>query len=248
VNELLELTKIENDDWIFIDWLDEGKINTDPALLVQQAEILESAVKQNLITLIFDRNLSLKEKEINWLSKFNNVVLLEPALNYRQNFVYLPFGVNIPKDFDLFEKGHRDDLYYSSEFNDETKKFYEDFTGNNPEITLSENLEKSKYTVLVPSAFEASIGYLPDIQVYLKHDVIPLLHYRSKYFVLMFRELTLYNQNDLKNLINIYPAIDWALMKSLYDRIDKFFPEMKIQNVVKKIKNIVEEKRKCMKI
>ncbi|MFA5025457.1 MAG: hypothetical protein WC503_03060 [Candidatus Shapirobacteria bacterium] len=238
----LDFSKIVEDDWIFIDWLDTNTPVSGPEVFVEQAEVLEKAIRAKLITLVFDRNLSLKEKEIKWLSKFDNVVLLEPALNYRKNFVYLPYWLHIHKDLKLFD-AKEFDLYYSKNFNDETKLFYEKFFGEYPEFTMSEDLQKCKYVVLVNSNFQNNIGYLPDLQLYFKNNIIPLLHHENKFFHSAFKELVVNNIKDVKDLIGIYEIIDWALLKSLQDRIGSIFPEMRVDNVIRKIKSIVEEKR-----
>ena len=239
----LDFSKIVEDDWIFVDWLDaNNSLVSDPQVFVEQAEVLEKAVRAKLITVVFDRNLSLKEKEIKWLSKFDNVVLLEPALNYRKNFVYLPYWLYLPKDLKLFD-AKKEDLFYSSSFNDETKLFYENFFGEYPEFTLCEDLQNCKYVILVNSTLQNNIGYLPDLQPYFKNNVIPLLHSDNKFFHSMFKELVINNNKDIKDLVGIYEIVDWALMKSLQDRINSIFPEMRVDNVIRKIKSIVEEKR-----
>lgn len=242
-NDVIDFSRITDDDWIFIDWLDADKYKaSNPDVFVEQADVLEKAVRAKLITLVFDRNLSLKEKETRWLSKFNNVVLMEPALNYRKNFLYLPYWLYIPKDFPLFE--HKEyDLYFSEEFSDKAKVFYDNFSKEYSEFTISKDLQNCKYVVLVNTDLQNSIGYLPDLQPYLKNNVIPLLHHENKFFHSLFKELVVYNNSDIKDLIGIYELTDWALMKSLHDRIDLIFPEMKINKVVKKIKALVEEKR-----
>lgn len=73
---------------LFIDWVPKIPVYEDAWMA--QASLLQKYIKTGIPIVIFDRGLSLTEKEVEWIKKFN-VYLFEPALNSgRHNFGYLP--------------------------------------------------------------------------------------------------------------------------------------------------------------
>ena len=77
-----------NANGLFIDWVPKVPVHEDA--WIKQASLLQAHIKSGIPIVIFDRKMSLTEKEVNWCKKFN-VYLFEPFLNSgRSGFQYLP--------------------------------------------------------------------------------------------------------------------------------------------------------------
>ena len=123
--------EVEDVDGLFIDWVSKTPVNEDAWM--KQASLLQKFIKEGIPIVIYDRFLSLKKKEVDWVKKFG-VHLFEPALNSgRDGFVYLPEWINNceivleeedeeDRKYDLVYSYHNIE-YHLSEF----EKWYKDF-------------------------------------------------------------------------------------------------------------------------
>lgn len=252
---------------IFIDFIDP-KSGT-PEQLQLQTEAISTFVEY-VPLIVFDRMLSLTEKEVAFLKKYDTV-LLEPALNFRKDFEYLPNYIEI-RTFEeipyLREKSREIDFVFPHFFSDrysEFKKFYfeirklvdyksEIVCYDTPDSTHSSDFEKfkiksnqntklnqCKFTILVGSEFEYNSGYLYSINEMLKANVIPLLPRGHKYFNCLFEDTIIENAKDVKFFLESWETMYLGLILNVYERVINIYPEMLLENVNKKIKQIVEE-------
>lgn len=113
---------IKDFDGLFIDWV--SKMSDNEVAWMKQASLLQTYIKSDIPIVIFDRAMSLTEKEVNWCRKFN-VCLFEPYLNSgRKYFTYLPEWVDdteiLIKDTDarIF-----DVVYYTNNIERQLKGF-----------------------------------------------------------------------------------------------------------------------------
>lgn len=247
---------------IFIDWVPQSNKK-----FVHQAQIIEDYVRNKIPTVIFDRFLSMTYKEYIWLKRFN-VFFFEPALNNRIGFTYIPQWTVPIKDFwdsvyrenddrsiDLFYEGNLDNKIKSFEkyykdyaslypdkivgYKGEFKKTYEDYN-----IKSFENIHLSdvKYTILLGSPTEYRIGYLPDnFFTYMQHGILPLLPAEHRFFHGMFKNIVVESEKDVSFIIDsMSNGVRYVLIESIYENINKYYSEFKINHVIDKTKHYLK--------
>lgn len=251
-----------NCDVFFIDFspTKSDKTPEKAAKLVRQVDTLEDAVKKKKMVLLFDRYLSLTTKEYDWLKKFNTR-FLEPALNNRTNFTYLPFWY-VPKTLDEIMISDSDRPYvlgYKGNVSDRIKSFesyYVSFAKIYPNYKVAYdksiervkeeeyknyNIERKKfdyidckYTIILGTHREYTIGYLDNFTFKaLNSNCVPLIPLDHRYFGNIGWKY--WTAEDLKYLHNQYEKAHVGLLLEVYDSLDRFYPEMKIQNVAESI-------------
>lgn len=201
------------------------------------AELFEKTILNKIPTIVFDRDLSLSNKQIRWLLNFKNVILCEPAINCRSYFEYLPFWIDQPKNLPLIDFSHKTiDLY---EMNNNSSLFYSNFLGKFPNYITGDNLNTSKLVLLYPTEKEAKIGYLPDISKILQAYCLPVIYKTHRYYHAAFPIIK--TELDLQYHLELYNTANWACISTIYMGIDHYFPEMNVDNVSKKIMNLFKE-------
>jgi len=245
-------------DWIPSEWPGKEK------QLIDQTKLVEKYIKKNKKVIIFDRYLGITVNEFKWFTK-RNVVLFEPALNYRSGFTYMPFPVkikNINDDFITKEK-RKYDLIYKGNLTDKTKWFenyYIEFKKKYPEKIVSydaiidrecgqkyktfdviENKISyidAKSTIIIGSKQEYNIGYLNQGFVEaLALDCLPLIPAEHRYYNGM---ITVNNINEAELYTSLYDELDIGLLIDCHDRIKKYYPEMMIEYAVDMIKFFIK--------
>lgn len=167
----------------------------DVAFIEWQGKTTFNFIKNNLSKkkklIVFDRNLSMDINDANWLSK-QNVILTEPALNFRRkHFFYLPFWIKY-KSYDeisMNEKVREYDLVFKDDIHSKMTSFnkyyleyaklysntvYVDSKSNIPQDVMTRlnnsgvvskdviSFEDSKFTIIIGSPLDYDIGYLND--------------------------------------------------------------------------------------
>jgi len=213
-------------DNVFIDW-------HIPKQDIEQITLLENAIKNKSNVVLFDRYLSLKQHEVEWLLRYKNVYLFEPCLITRRHFQYMPFWYKRSDIlFDVVDD--KSDIGIVLDINRGNIL-------NNYNIPICTSYEDINMTVLLCSKKEYDIGYLPDMSYMLYNRCVPLLPGAHKYYWKLFQGLVINNQKDLEWCITILRLYD-ALIYGIYDNMEKYFPEMMVDNVASQIAQILNER------
>lgn len=241
------LSPIESADVIFMDL--QSKISM---------KYFESNVKNKKRFIIFDRNLSINVNDANVLRK-QNVILTEPALNFRRKyFHYVPFWIKIKDigELELNRSKRPYDLIYKGNIQEKTQSFNEYYmayakaypktvytdTYNNHGIIKQEKLEycDSKVTIVIGTPLDYEIGYL-DYSFFTALDCncIPLVPMEHKYFSLLSPYKIDDKLFDINYIIEHYENSYIGYILDIYRTIDKYYPEMKVENVVKQVMDLL---------
>lgn len=235
---------------LFVDWVPKIK----KYAYARQAEVILHYVKKGIKTFVFDRYLSLEEKEYNWLRKYN-VFFFEPVLRGRVGFDYLPQWIKIPeKTYKKNSENRNIDLAYYGRIENRFssfEKYYAKFSDMYPNLNVvytdgsiskakkkeyeSKNLnfqkeinfDDTKRIILIGSKKDYENGYLDNIFFdALNFGCLPLLPQEHKYFHLLFKDLVIDNDYTQRYLIN--KNVDYisdVLIDDLYNRIQLHYKE-----------------------
>ncbi|GEM_PF-2384210 len=251
-------------DAFFIDFhpTKSDKTPQKAAKLVAQAFVLEESVKKKKPVLLFDRYLGLTKKEYNWLNS-TKIRFLEPALNYRSGFYYLPFWYKQKKlnDIQLNNNERQYCLGYKGNIIERIKSFekyyvyYAKLYPNN-KVVYNKEVDKIKkeeyknfgiekkdfdysevqYTFIIGTNLEYKIGYLDSfIFKALESNCIPIIPPEHRYFGLI------QSYFDLHIINNMYDQIYIGMLCDLYENLEKYYPEMEIKNVAGEIINHIKD-------
>ncbi len=214
-------------DNVFIDWYPlQPEVVDEKA--ISQLNILESAIKNKCKVAVFDRYLSLKPHEVEWLLRYDNVTLFEPCLLTRKGFSYLPFWyknktiTDVDKDWRAF--GIVRDPYRNNVSHDE--------------LAEVESYADVRFTVLFGTRTEYNCGYLPDMTDILDNLCVPLLPIQHKYYSSLFWGLTIKStkNDEIDFYLNMVKLND-VMVYGIYKTMEDLFPEMLVENVANKIKS-----------
>ncbi len=251
-------------DAFFIDFhpTKSDKTPQKAAKLVTQALVLEDAVKKKKPVLIFDRYLGLTLKEYNWLNS-SRTKFFEPALIYRSGFRYLPFWYK-PKSLNDIEINDLERPYYlayKGNVTERMKSFEQYYTYYakiypNKKVVYNKSIDKIKeeeyknfgierkdfeyseaqYTFIIGTQMEYKIGYLDSfIFKALECNCIPVIPSEHRYFS------SIQTYSDLQIINGMYNHVYIGLIADVYRNIDRYYPEMKIENVAGEIVNHLKE-------
>lgn len=252
-------------DALYIEWI--KKSNSKSYSL--QATIVYRYIKKKIPIVIFDRYLLMTRKEFEWLRKFNNVFLFEPALHNRYGFRYLPRPINVLKYEDLGKnKKYEWDLGYIGNLANKTysfKKYYKSFAENNigskicySTILNNDTVEKYRYSnlkrvdnvdwydircaVAIDTYKNYAIGYLNEwIFEAMKKGCLVLLPIEHKYFGNMFNRLVVSNIEDIGILtINLEANINQIIIEEIFENIKNLYPEFTMNYTVEVIKECIK--------
>ena len=139
-----------NVDGLFIDWVPKTPAYEDAWM--KQASLLQGNIKTGMPIVIFDRGISLTEKEVKWCRKFNTY-LFEPALNSgRTGFDNLPEWTRA-LEINLDDEYREYDLVYSSPnveyYLKEFERWFKEFSRLFPDKKVAQT--ETKYTELADS-------------------------------------------------------------------------------------------------
>lgn len=214
-------TNIEQlSECVFIDWWPPNNVHN-----VEQVTALEEAIKRKCNIVVFDRYCSLKQHEVDWVLRYNNVHLFEPRLLTRNGFRYLPFWYKY-EDIKIDKSLH----HGAGIVKDPNRKGV--LYGDLYEVNSYEDLN---FTVLYGSNDEYYTGYLPDMSSILNNLCVPLLPWQHKYYGSLFQGLTVKKLDDIEFYLNMIKLND-AIIFGIYETMAHLFPEMLVENVAKEIK------------
>lgn len=253
--EIYEISDFIKLDGLIIDW-----VSKDNNYFVTQAAMVEHYARESIPIVIYDRFMSVTPKEFNWLKKFN-VSFLEPALNNRLEFEYLPEWSTLRIDnmvdglFDLgyvgklnrrvklFEKYYREvatlwpntTVKYEAEDTIDDKK--EDEWKSDGIFKDLDHIYNFRFTILIDSPHNIEIGCLPhNLMEMMKYGIVPLCPVEQKYFQGMFGNLTVRNSSDVEYLIKSFKNLREVLIDDVYQNITNVYPEFTIEYACDKIK------------
>ncbi len=244
----------------FIDWISTSDKSRTADLLIQ-TNIIENSIKKNTPTVIFDGTMSISNVEYEWLIKQKNIKLCEPSLLHRNNISYLPNWIKIKtiKDIGITYGERNINLGYIGRLKNRTKtfeKYYTNIDLNVHCMTIDDALyekanfsgtgvEKSKftfadveYTILIGSDEEYKRGVLDKkiIQA-LENNCIPIIPEEHRFY----QGLRWISSNDWQYILKKnYHFVHVGLLLDTYEKIDKYYPEMRIENCAETIKTLLK--------
>jgi len=228
---------------VFIDWVDTPNRRKPIKEYAFQAAVVSHYSKKNTPMVIFDRYMSITDKEEKWLKKFNTH-LLEPALDYRTGFEYMPYWLDVEhceqrlmeshveRDIDVGFKGSR----ASSSF----EKYYIEFMRKYPDRVVfykdDFDWERTKMTVAVDSDTNYSIGHLNYHTVNaLAHGCLVIIPEEHKYCGSLFNRNVIDRIEWIDYLIDLSEDAREGAVLDVYNNIRTTFPEFDISNVAERI-------------
>lgn len=265
-NEIDSIVKSKGKEYtsVFMSWIStkKGTDQKKASALLKQTEILEKYVKK-LPIVIFDRYRSMTTEEYNWLRKFK-VTFFEPAIHPRDGFKYLPNWTKIKtiEDIELNDTKRSVNLGYIGSLADKTKSFDKYYV----KPKLSHDIKVSYYSKNVPDKdylslgiascpltfndieFTVVIGNVNDYatghldQYYfeaLNNNCIPLLPMENRYYSSLPYTINTETWYDMYSYM--YDGIYIGMIKDIYDRIKKYYPEMNIKFTADVIKKYLYE-------
>jgi hypothetical protein len=257
-------TPLKECEFVFIDYIptSSGNKPSKAAKLLRQTSLLEECVKNKKPFILFDRYLGLKDSEYKLLSKTQRVIFLEPALNFRTNFSYLPFWYEpkILMDIEISRASDRPYLLgYKGRVNERIKAFesyYLTFAKDyyakykiaydKPLGIKSKELEYTNFSIeCVQDLSYSQCQYTIIIGTELEYHVGYLDSY---YFEALRRNCVPLLTNEhryfkalggniwdgwsLDYLYNRYDVAHVGMIHDIYKSLDSHYPEMRIDSVI----------------
>jgi hypothetical protein len=241
-----------NPDAMFFDWIpNEAKFKSRN--LEKQNGLVEKCYVKKIPMVVFDRYLGITIEEYRMFRKAGSA-LLEPALDFRPDFTYLPFSIRIQdkqklpinpegenRKYSLISKNVTDEKIPSFEKYVLPHHKTHGYTFYSGEINKTKekeyfdfsllNIRDLKYSdaktaMILGSTRDYKIGYL-DQSFFdaLKANCIPLLPSENRY----------YNFYNIKNSFEIpfyyktYSNTHFGFIFELYERIKENYPEMTVE-------------------
>lgn len=257
-----------NVDGLFIDWV--SKVSDNEVAWMRQASLLQTYIKSGMPIVIFDREMSLTEKEVNWCKKFN-VYLFEPYLNSGRNgFAYLPEWANeskilfnykkkydvvhlsyiVEREIKEFEKWIRD---YARIFPDKKVAYYstfisdfkmEDFAKDNLVYAKCDSNVYQNGNVMIAFDTEKSyrMGYLnPNIFDAMNYACMPLLPIDHKYFHGLFKGIVIENLKEMDYFVSSMAKVKNVVIEEIFDRIKQEWNEFTIEHAIDVVKHCFDK-------
>ena len=245
--EIYESSDFAKLDGVVIDWV--GK---DDDGFVVQAAMVEHYARESIPIVIFDRFMTVTNKEFSWLRKFN-VSFLEPALNNRTEFEYQPQWAKL--EYELGET--KFDLGYIGKMNRRVKlfeKYYKKVATLWPDFNIKyepeDVIDEKKinewrndglfydrhhdydfnFSIIIDSPNNIDIGYLPhNFLKLMKHGVVPLCPVEHKYFQGMFGDLVVDKPSDVEYTIKVFRNLREVLIEEIFNKIEHYYPEFTVE-------------------
>ena len=253
-------------DTLFIDWIPLSRKNPEntPKLLAQ-TEIVEKYIIKKIPTVIFDRYLGISSKEYNWLRKFN-VSFCEPALDYRRNFIYLPFWTILKRfnDISLNNSERKYSLAYKGSITDKIKsfeKYYVEYSTSymGDDVCYCGSVDKdkereylegglhrkdfsfsdAKISIIIGTARDYKVGYLDSsFMDALNNNCVPMLPEEHRYYSGF--PWVIPTIQEIKSFADMYENTYIGLINDVYNDIEKRYPEMKVENTAEMVVELLK--------
>jgi len=250
-----KMTDGKGDEVLFVNWKPASKKKSRD---LDQEKIIKSTPK-DVRMVVFDRYRALTEGDVTYLLK-RNAILLEPTLNPRPGFLFMPYWItrtDLPLDSwsnnRTFHTGYKGEGL-STEAEAILAKAVKNYNSLSVGISVDEKIQSSRYsvirelmyvgdykwndfntTILTGSEFDYHYGVLPDITNHLKYGVIPLLDHKHKWFHALFKEFILFDTYPISWYNKNFGSIYYGFIEQLYKNIEDYMPEMLIENFVNTI-------------
>lgn len=254
-------------DGLFIDWV--SKIPDNEVAWMKQATLLQGYIKDNIPIVIFDREYSLKEKEVNWCKKFNTY-LFEPYLNSgRSGFTYMPEWMDEleilfddeDRKFDVVYSHHNLEYQlkgfekwiqsYAMLFHDKKVAYgaYKLSSFKREQFKKDGIIRRNHYplfsegkiTIALDTENSYNMGYMDPMHLYsMKYGCLPLLPTEHRYFHGMFKGLVISNMNDMDYFVSSMSMVKDVLIEEIFDRIKNEWNEFTSDHSLDMIKRCYE--------
>ena len=249
-------------DGIFIDWTGHTKNKT-----YTKQVALTDHYRKDIPIMIYDRYMSIKTKEYEYLKKYN-VSFYEPVLYHRDGFKYMPQWLKpLSEDtdtdnttIDLGYKGYLKDKYRS--FNNYFGKVGDTFDytvryDSNVPKKISDKyksigIKKSgfgwsdvRFTIAIDTEENYKKGHIaPFVLNALSHGCVVLLPIEHKYFGSMFHNLVVKHEYEINYHLQGFrkASIRRVVVEEVYENIEKFYPEFTIDYTIDIIKENMKKK------
>lgn len=260
IEEVNRQTDGSGDDAVFVDWVSEKDYNFG-----KQIDVM-SSLPDGVKMIVFDRFGVMGDDIVQYLTD-KGAVLLEPVVQPRKHFKFMPYWLNefkkpeIPKIKNPKSNGVGfigDVLYPEAE--NYLLKICKHF--NIPvSVHTTNRLDKSKYdslngvfdlkhggtidmssigTALIVSSQDSyDWGVMPDIRYHIKHGVLPLVSDRHKWMYSMFGDFIISDYKDIAYWCNTTINHD-GYIDDIISNINRFFPEMMVGNFVETIIHLLD--------
>ena len=222
---------------LIIDWVDKDDEN-----FLYQAKVIDHYVRKKIPIAIYDRFMSITNKEYKWLSKFS-VTFFEPVINHRQGFYYLPQWQDFNSDFLEMDHTRPIDLAYKGNEINHIQKYYKDFKNYFPDYNVvydDFDWKDVKFYVAIDSFNSYGMGYLSEnVFEAMKNGCMVLLPYEHKYFHSMFEQdiVGTFRMMELF-LKNFTQTMREDSIMGVYSQIQKYYNEFTIDNAVNMLKGV----------
>lgn len=264
--EIIDITddSFPDIDFLFVDWITQyNKEKENIKKLLLQTSLIEYYLKNTRI-ILFDRYIDISEKEFNFMKKYD-VCFLEPMIHYRKGFDFMPFWCKVKgmKDLDLFEKERNIDIAHKGKIFPESfqhnyislsslgfnVKYWSRVGKEEEEKYLLDNAEKQRFSwddvkcsVIIGNETLYKHGYLhSDMFDMIDNGCMPLLPEKNRWFTLLFKDVIIRNIQDIQYFIDKHKIISYGVCLDIYNRINKYFPEMKVNYTTDYIKYLCEK-------
>ena len=236
----------------FIDW----KSND------QNTIKLCKSLNEDTPIIIFDRHCSISDSEFLWLND-RNTVLMEPAINHRNGFVFQPYWIdfdriqfNNSKDTRSYDIGYKGKAYFNDDLTNLMTEISVDGWSSCVDAYIKHEIwsEISKNIVVSVSDYndynylfvygndnEIQRGIVPDIRNIVYNGTVPLLWHTHYTMHGLFKNLVINSYSDLRYFCGIYQTIGNLFLDDIIDNINMYMPEMKQENFIQTILNIFEK-------
>ena len=252
-------TDMENPQAIFFDWIPNEARFKSP-LLEKQNLLVEKCYVRKIPMLVFDRHLGITPEEYRMFKKAGSI-LFEPALDFRPDFIYLPFSIKMKDKQSLAINPENEKRKYSlvcNGFLDDKILSFEKYVlphhkiyGNTAYCCIINKAKEKEYfdyglsnlkdvkfadakcALILGSTRDYKVGYLD--QTFfdaLKSNCIPLLPSENRYY-------NLYNITKPFQIPFYYRAYNishFGFILELYERIEEYYPEMTVEYTVYMLK------------
>jgi hypothetical protein len=230
---------------------------------------MDNYARKKIPTVVFDRHLRLTNKEYNWLRKFK-VYFFEPAINYRRKFRYLPVWTEIYDIGSYPDVGfnRKVDLGSVDDLGNKLKSFEEYYIKfgrlyprwgirYNHHLTSEKRSEyqesyvyssrvepnNTKCFILIGTQKAYEMGYLyPYVFDNMRQGCLPLLPQEHKYFHCLFSDTIIEKMGDINYILEGWNILCIPSLVDIYERVEKYYPEMKVNYTVDVITKCLEGK------
>lgn len=268
-HELCDLSVDENIDSIFLDWVPQSDLKFGRQAEIVEKYVrkkIPTVIFDRFLSMTYKEYIWLKRFNVFFFEPaINNRIGFTYVPQWTE-----PIDDFWDSEYRKEQNERQIDLFYTGNLDNKIKsfeKYYKEYASLNPDKTIiyqgtfrkqyddynikslmnwnglqNVNLLDIKYTILLGSATEYRIGYLPDnFFTYMQHGILPLLPFEHRFFHGMFGNSTVENEKDIDFIINKkFENIRYIMIECIYYNIDNYFPEFKINHIIDKIKHYLK--------